>query len=658
MNDIIFEEIIVLLTLAVFAIACLKRFNIAPILAYLVVGMIVSPYGLGLIEDNQDVRFIAEFGVVFLMFTVGLEFSLAKLIALKKEVLGLGGSQVLITSVIAGSIDWYFSQNIKQSIIIGGIIALSSTAIVSKQLSEQLELNSRHGHLALSILIFQDIAVIPFLVLIPSFAGDGPILLSLEISALLKGMIILLLMLAIGHWILRPLLRIIANIRSAELFTLSVLLIALAAAWATHRAGLSLALGSFIAGMMLSETEYRHQIEVDIRPFQDILLGLFFITVGMLLDLNALLPQLHWVILVAILLILTKTLIITSLSYLFGASPVVSFRTGLVLNQGGEFGFALMTLALTYNLLEQETTQIVLSAIILSMMLTPWIIHNNGRWTKILFRRSYKATHQTISQQVERCSKTLSEHVIICGYGHIGQNISRFIEEKNQHYIALDLDIIRIQEAQDAGETVVYGDPAHKRILQAAGVDKARAVLITIKNSSAAKKIIAQIRSLNKNIPILVRSIDESKLDELYAEGATEVIPETLESSIIMASHLLIHIGVPPIEITQDIAKARKDKYKFLRGYFPGEQASHEESRKNNEHINTLVLHPGAKAIGKTIGQIDLGGRNIVFTALRRGGIRGKQPSSDLLLKENDLLVMYAKPEDLEFIKVELMTGH
>ncbi|MCU7968688.1 MAG: cation:proton antiporter, partial [gamma proteobacterium symbiont of Bathyaustriella thionipta] len=630
MNDIIFEEIIILLTLAVLAIAGLKRFNIAPILAYLLVGMLVSPYGLGLIDDNKDVRFIAEFGVVFLMFTVGLEFSLAKLIALKKEVVGLGGSQVLITSFIAGSIDWYFSQNLKEAIIIGGIIALSSTAIVTRQLSEQLELNSRHGHLAISILIFQDIAVIPFLVLIPSFAGNEPLLLSLEISTLLKSTVILLLMLAIGHWILRPLLRTIANIRSAELFTLSVLLIALAAAWATHRAGLSLALGSFIAGMMLSETEYRHQIEVDIRPFQDILLGLFFITVGMLLNLHALLPQLHWVILVAMLLIIIKTLIITLLSYLFGASPGVSFRTGLVLNQGGEFGFALLTLALTYDLLEQKTTQIVLSAIILSMMLTPWIIHNNGRWTKFIFNRSYRSNRQAISQKVEHCSKTLSDHVIICGYGHIGQNIARFIEEKKHHYIALDLDIIRIQEAQDAGEMVVYGDPTHKSILQAAGVTKAHAVLITIKSSPAAKKIIAQIRSLNKEIPILVRTIDEGKLDELYAEGATEVIPETLESSILMASHLLVHLGIPPIEITQDISKARKDRYKFLRGYFPGEQASHEESRKNNEHINTLVLHPGANAIGKKIGQINLGGRNIVFTALRRGGIRGKQPSAEL----------------------------
>ncbi len=655
MNSITFEEIVVLLTLAVFAIACLKHFNIAPILAYLIVGIFVSPHATGIINDTENVRFIAEFGVVFLMFTVGLEFSLPKLIALKKEVFGVGGTQILFTSIIAGTIDWCFSQSLKEAIIIGGIIALSSTAIVTKQLSEQLELSSRHGHLAVSILIFQDLAVIPLLIIIPTFNSDGPLILSMEITTFLTSGIILILMLAISHWILRPLLRTIANIRSAELFTLSVLLIALSAAWATHAAGLSLALGSFIAGMMLSETEYRHQIEIDIRPFQNILLGLFFITVGMLLDLNALLPQLHWVVLVVFLLLLAKTFIITTLSYLFGAPAGVAFRTGLVLNQGSEFGFALLTLSLTYNVIEQDTIQIVLSAIIISMMFSPWIISNNGRWAKYLFKQSYNSNRQKIIQEIKTNSHHFSDHVIICGYGHIGQNISRFIEEKNQHYIALDLDFIRIQEAKDAGEMVMYGDSTHKDILQAAGIDNACVIVITIKNDSAAKKIIQQIRSLKTDIPILVRSVDESKLDELYAEGATDVIPETLESSIIMASHLLIHLDVPLHEITSDIAKARRDRYQFLRGYFPGEKAS---SSKINEHMYTLVLHPGSHAIGKKIGEINLDNRDIVFTAIRRSGIRGKQPNPDLLLKENDIIIMHAKPEDLEYVKVELMRGH
>lgn len=658
MNSIIFEEIILLLTLAVLAIAVLKRFNIAPILAYLVVGIVVSPNALGLINDNEDVRFIAEFGVVFLMFTVGLEFSLARLITLKKEVLGLGGAQVVLTALLAGSIDWFFSRNMQEAIIVGGIIALSSTAIVIKQLSEQLELNSRHGHLAVSILIFQDLAVIPLLIIIPAFASQESMDLTPDLWPFLKSGIILLIMLAIGHWILRPLLRSIANSHSAELFTLSVLLIALSAAWATHEAGLSLALGSFIAGMMLSETEYRHQIEVDIRPFQDILLGLFFITVGMLLDINTLLSQLHWIILVTVLLLSIKTIITSLLCYLFGAPAGVSFRTGLVLSQGGEFGFAILTLALTYQVVPAGTMQIVLSAIILSMMITPWLINNNGRWAKSLFHTSYISNRQNIARHIAQCCEELSGHIIICGYGPIGQNISRFIEEETQQSIALDLDSKRIQEAQDAGELVVYGDPTHKEILQAAGILKARVLVITIKNTAIARKIIQQARTFRNDIPVLVRTVDETEMDSLYDCGATDVIPESLESSIIMASHLLIHLDVPLNAITRDIAHARKERYRFLRGFYPGEEATHVQSERITEHMHTIVLYPGSRAIGMKIGDLNLDERNIVFSALRRGGIRGKEPAPDVVLKENDVLVMVAKPEDLEFMRVELLTGH
>lgn len=658
MNNVIFEEIILLLTLAVVAIALLKRFRIAPILAYLLVGILVSPNALGLISDNQDVRFIAEFGVVFLMFTVGLEFSLDRLITLHKEVLGLGGVQVMLTALLAGSIDWYFSRNIQEAIIVGGIIALSSTAIVIKQLSEQLELNSRHGHLAVSILIFQDLAVIPLLIIIPTFAAQESVNLTPNLWPFLKSGIILLIMLAIGHWILRPLLRVIAHSRSAELFTLSVLLIALSAAWATHEAGLSLALGSFIAGMMLSETEYRHQIEVDIRPFQDILLGLFFITIGMLLNINSLLSQLHWIILVTVLLLTLKTIITSLLCYLFGAPAGVSFRTGLVLSQGGEFGFAILTLAATYQVIPPQTMQIVLSAIILSMMLTPWLINNNGRWAKNLFHTSYMSNRENIARKIAQSAQGLSEHIIICGYSRIGQNISRFIEEETQQSIALDLDSKRIQEAQYAGELVVYGDPTHGKVLKAAGILKAKVLVIAIKDTATAKKIIEKARTFRNDIPVLVRTLDETEMDDLYESGATDVIPESLESSIIMALHLLIHLDVPLNTITHDIAHARKNRYQFLRGFYPGEEATHVQSGPLSEHMHTIVLYPGARVIGMKIGELNLDGRNIVFTALRRGGIRGKEPTPDVLLKENDVLVMYAKPEDLEYMRVELLTGH
>ncbi len=658
MNYAVFQEIILLLMIAVLAITVLKRFNIASILAYLIVGVIVSPNSLDIISDNRDVRFIAEFGVVFLMFTIGLEFSIAKFFALRKQVIGLGGAQVFVTSLFAGSIDWFFSQDIKEAITIGGIVALSSTAIVIKQLSEQLELNSRHGHLAVSILIFQDIAVIPMLIIITAFSNDISITPAVEISSFLKAVVVLFLLLAIGHWILRPLLREIAKLRSSELFTLSVLLISLSAAWATHEAGLSLALGAFIAGMMLSETEYRHQIEVEIRPFRDILLGLFFITVGMLLDVTSLLPLLPWVISLTLTLLFFKAVIILLLSLAFGAPLGVAARTGLVLNQGSEFGFALLTLALHSDIIPETTAQVVLAALILSMMIAPWIIKHNEQWVKKICPSPYANHLHEIKMNIQNSSQTLEEHVIICGYGRIGQNISRFIEVESQQYIALDLDALRIQEAQNAGDIAFYGDASEQEILKAAGICKAKVVLITIKNYNMSLKIIHQVRKLSPQVVILVRTNDESNLDELYQQGATEVILETMEASLIMASHLLSCLNVPEEEIMHTMARVRKGHYKFLRGYFPSKQISHEEGPDYKERMSTIILQRGFSSIGKTIGELDFDNHKINIIALRRGGIRGKKPTKAVILKENDVLILYAKPEDLEYIKVELMSGH
>lgn len=651
-------KVILLLTLAVLTIAFLKRFNIASILSYLLVGILVSPHGLGIIENNHDLHIFAELGVVFLMFTIGLEFSLAKMITLKKEVLGLGGSQVLFTSIVGGYIAWFLGLSLEQSIVIGGIVALSSTAIVLKQLSEQLELNSRHGHIAVSILIFQDIAVIPLLILIPTMAQQESLDISLSISNFVKAGLVLILMLAIGHWILRPLMRELAGFHSAELFTLSILLISLSAAWATYEVGLSLALGAFIAGMMLSETEYIHHIKVDIRPFRDIFLGLFFISIGMLINLPQLLPIFHWVILLTILLLVLKTLIITALSILFGSNKGVSFRTGIVLSQGGEFGFALLAIAASSQVLSEDTVQLVLSVIILSMMLAPYLIGQNGLLAKKIFPDGYLSQKDSIQKDLKVAGHEFQEHVIICGYGRISQSIVRFIEEESQLYVAIDLDSVRVQEAQQAGESVYYGDAANMEILQTIGIKKAKILVITFKSVSVTKNIIRQVRMLRQDIPILVRTQDETKLDLFYQEGATEVVPEGIEASLIMASHLLLQLNVPMSNIARKINAVRKNRYQLLRGYFAGEESAHEESALIKERMYTVCLPKGAHCIGKTMGELDLQNRNVVFTALRREGIRGKKPSPNLVFRENDVLVMYATAEDLEYTKVELLTGH
>ena len=374
------SDTIILISVAVIAVAIFRRIKLPPILAYLTAGIILGPHASGLVSSSDAITFLAEVGVSFLLFTLGLEFSLSKLRANHKAVLGLGTAQVTITILLFGGSSWLLGSSLETAFVVGCVFALSSTAIVIKQLSEQLELDSRHGQLSVSILLYQDIAVVPMLVIIPALGvqSNGIIVSDLGIS-LAEGLMVTVVMLAIGHWLLRPLFREIAAAHSAELFTLTVLLVVLMSSWATHYAGLSMALGAFLAGMMLSETEFRHQIEADIRPFRDILLGLFFITIGMLLNISELPNFIHWVLLLSLVLVIIKTFTTMFISMLIVQAPRgVAFRTGLVLAQGGEFGFALLSLALAANIIDNQFSQIVLATIIFSMLLTPFLIRYNG----------------------------------------------------------------------------------------------------------------------------------------------------------------------------------------------------------------------------------------------------------------------------------------
>ncbi|MBV2096144.1 MAG: monovalent cation:proton antiporter-2 (CPA2) family protein, partial [Candidatus Thiodiazotropha sp. (ex Codakia orbicularis)] len=428
MNIHTLQIILVLLSVAVLTVTLFKRLHLPPILGYLIVGILVGPFGTGVIPSNEETRFLAEFGVVFLLFAIGLEFSLPQMIAMKGAVFGLGGSQVLITGLIIGGIAWLLGMEADAAIITGAILALSSTAIVIKQLSEQVELNSAHGRVGVSILLFQDIAVIPLLVIIPILVSNNEQGLLQPLSwALIKAAAVFALIMAVGHWALRPLFHEIARSRSAELFTLTVLLVSLAAAWLTHEAGLSLALGAFLAGMMLGETEYRHQIEADIRPFQDVLLGLFFITVGMRVDLLSLVPLLHWVLLLAIALILVKAGIILLLVRLSGRPLETAFRSGLLLAQGGEFGFVLLDLSLQSSLIAGEAGQILFAAIIISMAISPFLIRYNGRLAEKICHLRLPEQDYALTQDLEHEAEGMDQHVIICGYGRIGQNLGRLL---------------------------------------------------------------------------------------------------------------------------------------------------------------------------------------------------------------------------------------
>ncbi|MBV2120663.1 MAG: monovalent cation:proton antiporter-2 (CPA2) family protein [Candidatus Thiodiazotropha sp. (ex Ctena orbiculata)] len=660
MNIHTLQIILLLLAVSVLTVTLFRRMHLPPILGYLIVGILVGPFGGGLIASNEDTRFLAEFGVVFLLFTIGLEFSLPQMMAMKGAVFGLGGTQVLLTGIIAALIAWLFGLESSAALITGAVLALSSTAIVTKQLSEQVELNTDHGRLGISILLFQDLAVIPMLVIIPLLsAGGSDGLLMPLVWALVKATAVFAVIMAFGHWILRPLFHEIARARSAELFTMTVLLVSLAAAWLTHEAGLSLALGAFLAGMMLGETEYRHQIEADIRPFQDVLLGLFFITVGMRVDLSSLLPILHWVTLAAIVLIAFKAGIIFLIGYLSKRPTEASFRSGLLLAQGGEFGFVLLDLSLESSLLPSGTSQILFAAIIISMVISPFLIRYNGRLAQLFCSlRSSTANQRPLDELVHE-AEHLEQHVIICGYGRIGQNLGRLLQNEGFPYVALDLDPTVVREAHEAGEPVHFGDASRQEIIQAAGIDRAAVVVITFEEHTTALKILHHLKSNYPDIQVLVRTRDDTHMETLELAGATEVMPEAVEASLMMGGQLLLLLKVPGSRILKIMREIRENHYKLLRDFYHGQEAldiEHDEGFQ--ERLHTVTLPERAFAVGHTIEDLHLWDWEVSVTAVRRGGIRGEAPGPETRLKEGDVLVLAGTPHHLEHAEGLLLYGH
>jgi len=658
MEPIGFHSILILLGVAVVLVALFRYLRLPQILAYLCAGIVVGPYGMGWIPDLEGTRTLAEFGLVFLMFTVGLEFSLPKLIAMKAMVFGLGGAQVLISALVFGFVAWLFDVPPEGAVVIGGMLAMSSTAIVLKLLTEQLEQNSRHGRHAISVLLFQDLIVVPFLILIPALGGNLEQSVWMSLGwALLKSVLVLVGIFIVGRWLLRPFFHEVASAKLREYFMLAVLLLTLAAAWITEIAGLSLALGAFLAGMMMGETEYRHQVEGDILPFRDILLGLFFVTIGIMLDLSVMLELWPWVLVSVIAIIVFKTLLVLGLGKLFGMETGVALRTGLVLSQVGEFAFALILLANQHQLFCARTSQIVLASIILSMMLAPLIVRYNG-WLAKRWVPGYTREREGNLDVIRAEAVGANKHVIICGYGRSGQNLAWMLEQEGIPSLALDLDPVRVRDARDAGKPVVYGDVARRDVLEAAGLHRATALAISFYNTPAALKILEITRHVRPDMPVIVRTMDDADLDRLKAAGATEVVPESLEGSLMMGSHLLLLMGVPGSRIMRHVRNVRTDRYRMLRGFFHGEDLDDgKDARAYQERLHSIELPAGAHAVGRLIADLHLEEVGISVSAVRRGGIRGPEPSPETKLAAGDVLVLFGAPEALEQAEKILLEG-
>lgn len=655
----ILETILSVLLTALITTVVFRQLRLPLILGYLAVGVMMGPHALGLIHNTEIITLLAEFGVVFLMFTVGLEFSQPKLFALRKAVFLIGGLQVLLCTFITTMIGMALGMTMLAALIAGGVVAMSSTALVVKQLDEQLELHTLHGMNAVGILLFQDLAVIPFLILIVSLSGNAnATLTSIFIWAILKGVFAIAAIFMIGRWIMRPLFHLIAATRVVELFTLTVLLITLFSAWLTNKLGLSYALGAFLGGMMLGETEFRHQIEIEIRPFRDVLLGLFFITIGMLADMHHWLFAWNWIALLLFAIIFGKFVLVTFISRLTGHSLSTSLRTGLVLAQGGEFGFAMLTLALSYQMLPMDYAQVILAALLISMAVAPILITYNKQIAGWFMPGKIKPQDDVIQTKLSQLTRGLQQHVIICGYGRVGQQIAKIIEQANIPYIGLDVNPELIRLASLGGEKVCFGDASHPGILRAAGLDRAKAVVISFDALKPAIRVLSIVRQTHPTLPILVRCKDQDELEALKKYHPTKIIAETFEESVTMAEHLLEILKLPLTIIDSLKAQARSKDYEILRKVF--------SDSLSNEYIDgdlpqkillPVLLPPEAFAVGRQLGIFNLSAFNVEVAAIRRGAAKKMEPHVDVVLQSQDIVILYGYPEDVEKAENALLEG-
>ena len=657
------ELTLMYLLAAVIGVVVCRSLKLPPMLGYLVVGVVIGPNALALAQDSERVRYLGEFGVVFLMFVIGLEFNIARLRAMRSHVFGLGLFQVVLTILTATAasllLAWaapaWWGMKWQTALALSSALAMSSTAMVIKLLSERLELESEHGKRVMGILLFQDLAVVPLLVLIPALGASAEDLLEALAIAGVKAVVLIGLLLAGGPRVMRWWLTLVARRKSEELFVLSLLLVTLGLAWLTELAGLSLALGAFIAGMLISETEFKHQVETDIRPFHDVLLGLFFISIGMMLDWRLVFERWPLVLLLVTVPVLFKAALVALLARALGATDGVALRTGLYLAQAGEFGFVLITLAGAHQLVPPHLFNPILASMVLSMIATPFIIMRSN-WLVLRLVSNEWMMQSLQMTSIARKSINVDKHVIICGYGRCGQNLARLLEGENIPYMALDLDPDRVRQAAAAGDSVVFGDAARMQALMAAGLSRASAVVVTYLDTAGALKVLSNIRSHSPNVPVIVRTQDDHNLEALQKAGATEVVPEAIEGSLMLASHALALVGVPMRRVIRVVQNQRDARYNLLRGYFHGADDDGLDEL-HHERLATVVLPNLASAEGTPIADFALHSLGVRVVSLRRALGKARAPEDSDVLHSGDTLVLSGQAEALALAEQKLLRG-
>ncbi|MGC2458715.1 MAG: monovalent cation:proton antiporter-2 (CPA2) family protein [Gallionellaceae bacterium] len=651
------ELLLILLAVAVGVVVVCRIFQLPAMLGYLIVGILIGPHALGWIPDAPQTRYLAEFGVVFLMFSIGLEFSLARLRAMQRLVFGLGTAQVVATVLLVMLASYFFELDWRAGLALGGVLAMSSTAIVSKLLVERAELNTAHGQNIMGVLLFQDLAVVPLLIIIPALASSGQSLSVMLGWALLKAAVVLAALLVFGQRLLRPWFHLVARQKSSELFMLNVLLFTLGLAWITGLAGLSLALGAFVAGMLISETEYRYQVEEDIKPFRDVLLGLFFVTIGMLLDVGSVITGFGWVLLVLLILLPFKAAVVAVLARWISGDWGAAVRSGLGLAQAGEFGFVLLTLSGQNNLLPQAVMQNVLAAMLISMLAAPFMI----QYTEVIIRRIFPSEwmyRSLLLHQIALQTMAASAHIIICGYGRSGKALATFLAQENIHFIALDLDPRRVKEAAMEGKRVVYGDAAKREVLLAAGLMRAKTLVVTYDDKHSALRILQHVNEIRPDLPVVVRTADDTDIEALKQAGAAEVVAEVLEGSVMLASQALLLSGVPLNRVIRRLQENRARRYSVFSGFFRVPvDTSAEEMENTQPRFQNVLLGERDAAVGKILGEMNLAELDVEVNAVRRHNVRGSQPAEDMVMQPGDVMVLFGQPIALMAAEKRLRVG-
>jgi monovalent cation:H+ antiporter-2, CPA2 family len=554
-----FEDLTIILTAALVVAIGFSRIRLPAIIAYIIAGVLIGPYLLGWV-DPSSFALMAEFGVVFLLFSLGLEFSLPRMLSLKGPVFGLGGAQVLVTTTVFACVVYSWGATVEAAIVVAGALALSSTAIVTRELAVSQQLDTRCAQLSVAVLLFQDLVAIVFLILVPVFArGEGGNIVGELGSALLRGVLLLTLLMSVGKWLLPRIYHEVARARSDEVFLLTTLVIALLAAWLTHSVGLSMALGSFIIGMMLGEGPFRHKIDVEIRPFKDVLLGLFFVTIGMNVDLGVVAD--HWlrIVLFTAGLVVINISILAVLARTMGERHGDALKVGITLAQAGEFGLALLVVAELNGVVPIEQASFIIAIAVLSMIVSPLLIrHVNTISEWLLIYWPGASDHPT--EVISAPSLFTNNHVIIGGFGRVGRTIAQLLVMNDIPYIGIDGDAEVVRRERLNGKNVIYGDCADPSILDQCRIGSARLAILTFSSTTAAKLTVEEIRSTGTATPIIVRCYENVEFDELIALGADRVIPEMLEASFIISAQVLAYLGLDDSEINRQISELRKPK--------------------------------------------------------------------------------------------------